>query len=40
MHQDLVESWLDRISLTENDLACGAVVPEHTQNAHQLLASG
>lgn len=40
MHQDLVESWLDRIGLTEDDLACGAVLPEHTQSAHQLLASG
>lgn len=40
MHQDLVESWLDRIGLTEDNLACGAVLPEHTQSAHQLLASG
>lgn len=40
MHQDLVESWLDRLGLTEDHLACGAVLPEHTKSAHQLLASG
>ena len=40
MHQDLVESWLDRIGLTEDDLACGAVLPEHTESAHKILASG
>jgi len=40
MHQDLVESWLNRLGLTEDHLACGAVLPEHTESAHQLLASG
>lgn len=40
MHQDLVESWLDRLGLTEDHLACGAVLPEHTERAHQLLAAG
>ena len=40
MHQTLVESWLNRLGLTEEDLACGAVLPEHTESAHQLLASG
>ena len=40
MHEDLVASWLDRIGLTEGHLACGAVLPEHTERAHQLLASG
>jgi len=40
MHEDLVTSWLDRIGLTEAHLACGAVLPEHTERAHQLLASG
>jgi len=40
MHQDLVESWLNRIGLTENHLACGPVLPEHPESAHQLLASG
>ena len=40
MHQILVEAWLKRLGLTENDLACGAVLPEHTESAHQLLASG
>ena len=40
MHQDLVESWLNRLGLTEDHLACGAVLPEHTERAHQLLAAG
>lgn len=40
MHQKLVESWLHRLGLTEDDLACGAVLPEDTRSAHQLLASG
>jgi L-asparaginase II len=40
IHQDLVESWLARLGLTEDHLACGAVLPEHTDSAHQILASG
>lgn len=40
MHQNLVESWLKRLGLTENHLACGAVLPEHTESAHKLLAAG
>lgn len=40
MHQALVLSWLNRLGLTEDHLACGAVLPEHTESAHQLLASG
>ncbi len=40
MHQNLVKSWLNRLGLTEDHLACGAVLPEHTESAHQLLASG
>ena len=40
MHQTLVQSWLSRLGLTEQHLACGAVLPEHTESAHQLLASG
>jgi L-asparaginase II len=40
MHQKLVASWLNRLGLTEDHLACGAVLPEHTESAHQLLASG
>ncbi len=40
MHQTLVRSWLTRLGLTEQHLACGAVLPEHTESAHQLLASG
>ena len=40
MHQSLVQSWLSRLGLTEDHLACGAVLPEHTESAHQLLTSG
>jgi len=40
MHQNLVESWLKCLGLTESHLACGAVLPEHTESAHHLLASG
>ncbi len=40
IHQDLVESWLKRLELNEDYLACGAVLPESTERAHQLLASG
>ncbi len=40
IHQNLVKSWLSRLDLTEEHLACGAVLPEHTESAHQLLASG
>jgi L-asparaginase II len=40
MHQELVSSWLNRLGLTEDHLACGAVLPEHTESAHQLLAAG
>ena len=40
IHQNLVESWLKRIGLTEEHLACGPVLPEDTESAHKLLASG
>lgn len=40
IHQTLVRSWLARLGLTEEHLACGAVLPEDTESAHQLLASG
>ena len=40
IHQDLVEDWLNRLGLSEEHLACGAVLPEHTESAHNLLASG
>lgn len=40
MHQDLVKSWLGRLGLTEEHLACGAALPDHTESAHQILASG
>lgn len=40
IHQALVESWLRRLRLSEDDLACGPVLPENTERAHELLASG
>ena len=40
IHQNLVESWLHRLGLTEENLACGPVLPEDTESAHKLLASG
>ena len=40
IHQNLVESWLNRLGLTEEHLACGPVLPEDTDSAHKLLASG
>ena len=39
-HQNLVRSWLYRLGLTEDHLACGAVLPEHTESAHKLLVTG
>jgi L-asparaginase II len=40
IHQTLVASWLNRLGLSEDHLACGAVLPEDTESAHQLLAAG
>jgi L-asparaginase II len=40
IHQQLVQAWLSRLGLTEDHLACGAVLPEHTESAHELLAAG
>ena len=40
IHQNLVISWLNRLGLAEELLACGPVLPEHTESAHHLLASG
>jgi L-asparaginase II len=40
MHQKLVNSWLDRLGLTEDHLACGAALPEDTESARMLLAKG
>ncbi len=40
IHQKLVSSWLNRLGLTEDHLACGAVLPEHVESAHQLITSG
>lgn len=40
IHQNLVESWLNRLGQTKDDLACGPVLPEDTERAHQILTSG
>lgn len=40
IHQDLVASWLARIGLNEQNLACGPALPEHTESAERLLAMG
>jgi len=40
IHQNLVESWLNHLGLTEEALACGPVLPEDTERAHQILTSG
>ena len=40
IHQTLVSSWLERLGLTEDHLACGPALPEHVETAHQLLTSG
>ncbi|WP_299881150.1 asparaginase [uncultured Cocleimonas sp.] len=40
IHQNLVESWLGHLGLKEDDLACGPVLPEDTERAHQILKSG
>lgn len=40
IHQELVKSWLHRLGLTEDDLACGPVLPEDTESAHKILAAG
>jgi len=40
IHQNLVKSWLSRLGLAEEDLACGPVLPEDTESAHKLLAAG
>lgn len=40
IHQTLVSSWLNNLGLTEEHLACGPVLPEHVETAHQLLTAG
>ena len=40
MHQQLVTAWLDRLGLTEDHLACGAVLPDDVDSARKLLVSG
>jgi L-asparaginase II len=40
MHQQLVTAWLDRLGLTDDYLACGAVLPDDVDSAHKLLIAG
>jgi L-asparaginase II len=40
MHQQLVSTWLERLGLTEQHLACGADLPDDVDSAHKLLLSG
>jgi len=40
MHQDLVEAWLKRLNLSNDDLACGKALPDDIESAHRVLASG
>ena len=40
MHQELVSTWLARLGLTEEHLACGANLPDDIESAHKLLTSG
>ena len=40
IHQNLVKSWLNRLGLSESDLACGVVLPEDAESARKLIASG
>jgi len=40
MHQQLALAWLDRLGLTQDQLACGSALPDHIPSAHSLLRSG
>lgn len=40
IHQNLVASWISRQGLTENHLACGSELPEHSESAYKLIAKG
>ncbi len=40
MHQEQVASWLDRLDLNKDHLACGPEFPEDQETAHQMLAAG
>lgn len=40
MHEDLVVSWLARIGLNQDDLACGVALPEDEASSRNVLASG
>ena len=40
IHRDLVGAWLQRLGLSENDLACGPALPEDVKYAHELLLQG
>lgn len=40
IHQKLVRSWLDRLGLSQEHLACGAALPEDLESTRKLLAAG
>ena len=40
MHHNLVETWLERLNLGPDDLACGKALPDDVATAHEILASG
>lgn len=40
IHQKTISDWLKRLGLNENQLACGAALPEQESRAHQLLSMG
>jgi L-asparaginase II len=40
MHQELVNSWINQMGLSEEYLACGPALPEDSESAHQLIVKG
>lgn len=40
MHQNLVIAWLNRLGLNQDDLACGADLPDDIESARKILISG
>ncbi len=40
MHENLVKSWLARIGLSQDDLACGAALPDDMDSFRKVLAAG
>lgn len=40
MHTERVSAWLDRLGLSDDDLECGAALPQHDATAHKLIRAG